>query len=160
MIYPLPFTSHFLIRDWQLSGTATAYSGQPFTPVLNGNKQDAGEPTRPDRVGNGALSNPTQRRWFDLSAFQDVPLTLFRFGNSGRNILDGPRKMQINLALARNFSITEHSRLQFRWEAFNLTNHTNLQLPNADVTPGNQSAGTITKADDGRVMQVALSFRF
>lgn len=159
VIYQLPFTRNFLIREWQVSGTATAYSGQPFTPILS-NNQDAGQPTRPDRIGNGALSNPTQQRWFDLSAFQDVPLTLFRFGNSGRNILDGPRKMQINMALARNFTVSEHGRLQLRWEAFNLTNHTNLQLPNTDVTPGNQSAGTITKADDGRIMQLGLSYRF
>ena len=43
-----------------------------------------------------------------------MPLNGFAFGNSGRNILDGPGSNAINLALNRNFSLREKARLQVR----------------------------------------------
>jgi len=157
VIYQLPFTRNILVRGWQLAGTGTAYSGQPFTPVQTGTV-DKGQPTRPDRIASGALSNPSHLAWFNLAAFQVVPLTAFRYGNSGRNILDGPGSLAINLSVSRNFSISEYGRLQFRWEAFNLTNHTNFQLPNTSIDTA--AGGSITKANGARVMQLALIYRF
>jgi hypothetical protein len=96
--------------------------------------------------------------WFNVAAFQDVPLTAFRYGDSGRNILDGPGTLAINLALSKNFTITEYSKLEFRWEAFNILNHTNFDLPGTSIDTA--GAGTITKAKDPRVMQLALVYRF
>src|SRR5579859_1441226 len=157
VIYQLPFTRNIFVRGWQLAGTGTAYSGQPFTPVQSG-KVDAGQPTRPDRIGPGTVSNPSHLMWFNLADFPVVPLTAFRYGDSGRNILDGPGSLAINLALSKTFTISEYNRLQFRWEAFNVTNHTNFQLPNTSVDTA--AGGTITKANAARVMQLALIFRF
>ncbi|HTD21159.1 MAG TPA: TonB-dependent receptor [Terriglobales bacterium] len=159
VIYQLPFTRNIFVRGWQLAGTGTAYSGQPFTPVqTQGFSVDKGQPTRPDRIASGTLSNPSHLAWFNLAAFQIVPLTAFRYGNSGRNILDGPGSLAINLSVSRNFSISEYGRLQFRWEAFNLTNHTNFQLPNTSIDTA--AGGSITKANAARVMQLALIYRF
>jgi hypothetical protein len=158
LVYQLPFTSNILVRGWQVAGTGTAYSGQPFTPVQTGTV-DAGQPSRPDRIANGSLSNASRLMWFNLAAFPTVPLTAFRFGNSGRNILDGPGFLALNLSLSRNFNLTEHGKLQFRWEAFNITNHTNLALPNTKVD--DPAAGTITKTvGDARVMQLGMIYRF
>src|SRR5439155_17143747 len=83
-IYRLPFNRNFLLRDWQLAGSGTAYSGQPYTPQLSGPSQDLAQATRPDRTVNGSLPNPSPTLWFDLTAFPIVPDTAFRFGNSGR----------------------------------------------------------------------------
>jgi len=60
--------------------------------------------------------------------------------------------------LSREFSIREHNRLQFRWETFNVSNHTNLQLPNDALDKAN--AGTIIKNKPARVMQLGLRYQF
>jgi hypothetical protein len=154
----MPFDRNLLTRGWQLAGSGTAYSGQPFTPVASGGSADLAQATRPDRIANGALSNPSPNLWFNLAAFSLVPDSAFRFGNSGRNILDGPGTVAINLSLSREFRIRERSRAQLRWETFNLTNHTNFQLPNDALDKAN--AGTITKNKPARVIQLGLRLQF
>lgn len=156
--WQLPFQRHWLVRHWQFAGTGRIYSGQPITPQLRGGSATLGEPTRPDRIANGALANPSTDRWFDLSAFTPVPLSLFRFGNSGRNILDGPGFIGINLSTSRRFRLTERASIQFRWEAFNVTNHANFKLPNLSVDLVN--AATITSAQPARIMQAGLRLEF
>jgi hypothetical protein len=104
------------------------------------------------------LPNPTVDRWFDTSCFPQVPLTAFRFGNSRRNILDGPKLMTVNLLLSRNFRVTEKGKLQFRWEVFNVLNHPNFLLPNDNVDEA--GVATITSAKDPRVMQLGAKYSF
>ena len=94
--------------------------------------------------------------WFDKAAFPVVPDSAFRYGNSGRNILDGPGTVAVNLAASRFFRISEKSRMQLRWETFNTTNHSNLSLP--AVTLDKANAGTVTKAKAARVMQLGLRY--
>jgi hypothetical protein len=154
----VPFRGNQLVRGWQIAGSGAAYSGQPFTPQLSGPSNDLAQATRPDRIANGALPHPTPNLWFDLAAFPIVPDTAFRYGTSGRNILDGPGALNINLSLSREFLVREHNRFQLRWEAFNMTNHANLSLPNVNLDKAN--AGTIIKAKDGRVMQIGLRYQF
>jgi outer membrane receptor protein involved in Fe transport len=139
--WQIPWNHDIFTRGWQLSGTGVAYSGQPFTPYVSGANVDLAQASRPNRVGNGSLPNPTSADWFNLNAFQIVPDSAFAFGNSGRNILEGPGTFAMNAALSRRFSIRERTKLIFRFEAFNLTNHTNLQLPGAALDKSN--AGTI-----------------
>jgi len=109
-------------------------------------------------MANGKLSNPTPDLWFALSAFPAVPDGSFRFGTSGRNILDGPGLFSFNTSLSRNFSISERVRLQFRWEVFNLLNHANYGLPNVNVNAPN--GGTITSAGNARLMQLGARLSF
>ena len=154
----LPFRQNAFVRDWQLAGTGTAYSGQPFTPQLSGPSNDLAQATRPDRLANGALDNPTANLWFNPAAFAIVPDSAYRYGNSGRNILDGPHNTNINLALSRNFRLTERAKAQLRWETFNTTNHTNFNLPAINIDKSN--AGTITKAKAARIMQLGLRVQF
>ena len=136
----------------------TVYSGQPFTPQLSGPSNDLAQATRPDRLANGALDNPTANLWYDPAAFAIVPDSAFRYGNSGRNILDGPNATNINLSLSKWFQLAERAKAQFRWETFNTTNHTNLNLPAVNLDKSN--AGTITKAKAARVMQLGLRVEF
>jgi hypothetical protein len=155
--WQIPFHQR-LLRGWQLAGSGTAYSGQPFTPQLSGPSQDLGEATRPDRIASGTLPNPSANLWFNLGAFVTVPDSAYRFGNSGRNILEGPGATAINLALSKAFRIRERARAQFRWEAFNVTNHTNFNLPSDTLDKSN--AGAITGNKPARVMQLGLRCDF
>jgi hypothetical protein len=66
------------------------YTGQPFTPQVDGADVDNGESNRPDRLRKGTLPHPTADLWYDLSAFALVPRGAYRFGSSARKILDGP----------------------------------------------------------------------
>jgi hypothetical protein len=50
--------------------------------------------------------------------------------------------------------ISERGRLQFRWETFNTTNHTDFNLPAEALDKSN--AGTIAKAKPARVMQLGI----
>lgn len=156
--YELPFRGGLLLRGWQVAGTGRFYSGQPFTPQLGTGNISQGEPTRPDRIRHGSVPDPSPERWFDVTAFPLVDLSEFRFGNSGRNILDGPGYQSLNLALSRRFIMSERWRLQFRWEAFNALNHTNFALPVVQVDVKN--AATIASAKPARIMQFGIRIAF
>ena len=153
-----PFRQSRLLKGWQLAGTGRLYSGAPFTPLVGNSQIDLGEADRPDRIGQGTIDNPGPERWFDLNAFAPVPAGAYRFGNSGRNILDGPGTIDFNLSLMKKFAVGERSYFQFRWEAFNVINHANFILPIREVDAAN--GGTITAAGNGRIMQFALRFVF
>ena len=69
------------------------------------------------------------------------------------------------MAAAKNFHLYEATRLQFRMEAFNLTNTPPLLLAtrvtyNPSLTLAQQSFGQITTAGNGRVLQAALKIQF
>ena len=145
-------------KGWTLSGSGRAYTGMPFTLRTSNFDLATGEANRPDRIRKGSLDNPTAQRWYDVSAFPLVPTSAFRFGTAGRNILDGPGFMALNFALARRWTTSEHTSLQFRWEVFNAANHTNFDLPENLVNAAN--AGSIITAADSRQMQFGLKFHF
>ncbi len=56
------------------------------------------------------------------------------FGNYPINTLYGPRFINQDMSLVKNFAITERAKIGFRVEAFNVFNHTNLGLPNNNIT--------------------------
>ncbi len=157
-IWTPQYSRHWLARDWQLSGTSTIYTGPPFTPRVANVTYSSGEATRPDRIAKGAVDRPGPDLWFDRYAFPVVPTGSYRFGNSGRNILDGPGAIVINLSLSRRLRFAESRSLQFRFESFNTPNHPNFNLPenNVDVL----AAGTINRAKNNRNLQLGLRLEF
>ena len=157
-IWQPKFTTHVLVRGWQLSGTTRAYTGAPFTPKVANYSLDLGDAVRPDRIAKGQLEASSADMWFDRSAFPVVPRGSFRFGGSGRNILDGPGTFTLDTSLSRRFAIDESRAFQLRLETFNLTNHTNLNLPETKVDVLN--GGVITRAKTSRVFQLGLRFEF
>jgi len=67
-----------------------------------------------------------------------------RQGNLGRNALRGFGVSQVDLALRRNFSLTETMAFQFRVDAFNIFNRANFANPTGILTSGNFGAATQT----------------
>lgn len=153
-----PHRYNMMLRGWQLAGTGIARTGLPFTLTESNANLNLGEASRPNRIAKGTLPNPTPQAWYNVSAFPAVPDGSFLFGDSGRNILDGPGLLQINLSLCRNFAIRERTKLQIRWDAFNFLNRVNLGQPVVTVNTAN--AGTITTANTARSMQVAMRLSF
>ena len=174
-VYALPLGRNIVLRGWQLAGDVRVHSGQPFTPTLS-NSQDKGEATRPNRLCPGALPNPTPAAWFNLACFEttqeatpnpppNAPPTYSNFfpspnpfGNSGRDILDGPGLFTMDFGLSRNFHFGEQRVLQFRWEAFNALNRANFQLPAGKVD--SNAAAQISATNAPRIMQFGVRFQF
>jgi hypothetical protein len=87
-------------------------------------------------------------------------------GSAGRNSLIGPGLAELDYSVSRNFampSISESARLQFRAEAFNLTNSANFEPPLPNISLYNAkgaplaSAGIITAtATTSRQIQLGL----
>lgn len=157
-LYELPLGRHVLARNWQVSGTGRFQTGPPVTVLVSSSQLDQGEANRPDRLGKGTLANPTPEMWYDKSAFTIVPNGSFRFGTSGRNVLDGPGLAELNMSLLRRFRLRERCTAQFRAEAFNSLNHPNFDLPNQNV---NAPAGsTITGTRTPRLFQLGMRLQF
>jgi len=132
--------NYALPGGWQVNGINTFQTGLPFTPTLAATTINTGTGQRPDRIADGALSDPTVDRWFDTSAFT-TPAP-FTYGNAGRNILYGPGRVNFDFSVFKEFRIREGMRLQFRTECFNVLNTAQFDLPNAAI--GAANAGTIT----------------
>ena len=79
---------------------------------------------------SGEVGPGTQ--WFDTSAFAVVN-DLNRFGTSPFYLLHGPGLFNADLALARNFKLTERFALQFRCQSINFTNSPHFSNPNGDL---------------------------
>ena len=151
-----------VVGGWALSGIVNLEAGQYFTPTLSdASSLNSTIALRPDRIGSGRVSNPDRFKWFNPADF--VTPAPFVYGNSGRNILEGPGFDSLDLSLAKAFAITERVHLEFKWDAFNALNHVNLANPNASISPGvlNSPAGTITGiVDFRRRMQVGAHLTF
>jgi outer membrane receptor protein involved in Fe transport len=147
-----------LLRDWQVSGTSTIYTGPPFTPKLGTVDYTNGSASRPDRLSKGTLDNPTVDQWFDRTAFPIVPLGSYRWGSSGRNVLDGPGTFIVNIGLSRKIKFAENKALQFRLDSLNLPNHPNFNLPEnrVDILSG----GTIGRAKTNRTLTLGARLEF
>jgi len=145
----------YVLRDWQTSGNFLAYSGQPFTPKVSGT-QDLGVATRPNRTCNGTLSNRTNSEWFNPGCFV-VPAS--GFGNSGRNVLEGPDSVVLNLAVGRVFTIPkELGSFEFRLEGFNALNHPSFGYPS--VTIGSTTTAGVISSTTGNQRLVQISGRY
>jgi len=99
-----------------------------------------------------------------------------QFGNAPRNFVRGFGAWQMDLAVRREFPIREKVKLQFRAEAFNIFNHPNFGLINANYCSGGpgctfgQATGTLAAAlgvlsplyqtGGPRSMQFALKLQF
>ncbi len=119
--------------------------------------------SRPDLAGNprsgfSANQDPTQRGplAYNPAAFA-IPTGL-TFGNVGRNTLNLPGRVNFDFGVFKKFPITEKTGFDFRWENFNLFNHTQFNAINSAFGPGNFLH--LTNTHDGRRMQLGLRFYF
>ncbi len=163
--YDLPFGEGLLRGGWQTFGIWTFQTGRPFTVALlpdldNSNTGRStlgfGANDRPNVLRNAAVSQPGPDGWFDTTAFAMPPFG--SFGNAGRNIMTGPGVQNVNVSVLKNTSLGERARLQFRAEAFNLSNHVNLDLP--DIFLGSPTFGKIQSAGSPRRIQFGLKLLF
>jgi hypothetical protein len=138
-----------LLAAWRLAGTITASSGVPYTARVLGNLSDATGSgnlgsSRPDATG---LAVNSGSGFFNPTAFTFGPAG--RFGNAGRNTIEGPSRFAANFSLLRSFHPTERYHIEFRIDASNLTNRaviTNFSTVLNSVNYGRASAALPMRA--------------
>jgi len=153
-----------LTQNWNFSTVYRVQTGMPFTISVFGDTANSGtvlgeNPIRANATGAPVFGPGTHnaQEWFNPAAFATPPA--YTFGNVGRNSVYGPGLQTMDIALARSLQIKEKATFQFRFEAFNALNKTNLGTPNRYVNE--PQFGTITMAmTPGREIQLSgrLSF--
>ncbi len=166
---PVKVRSHSLgyaLNGWQISGTMFWHSGVPFsvlsTPYsANGNGIVQGSGPQFASVIPGVplydhhqipgVTQPGTLQWLNPDAFVsavdpttgqcnggDSPQNC-QFGNLGRNALRGPNFVWSDFYLTKLFPLTEHVKLRFEGQFFNVFNHPNFALPSVVQAgiPGN-----------------------
>jgi carboxypeptidase family protein len=165
---------------WQVSGITTYATGIPVTiqPLPGGLADQSligtvGFGWNVDQASRlpGKILNNTDPRsgqtYFNTSIFVpegcvDAACTggaaIGSVGNANRRFFHGPGIANWDMALLKETPLTETKSLEFRFEAFNIFNHAQFQNPGG--TFSTSSFGVVTAANDPRLMQVALKFRF
>jgi hypothetical protein len=154
--------------NWQFSPILTIQSGQAFNVVSGVDSALDGDGAgleRPNQVlPNPYCSGKNASCWLNAGAFA-IPAD-GSFGNLVANSLRGPGLVQLDVSLARNIPIREGVVLQFRADAFNLPNVTNLSTPVSTLTSGNFGAITSdvtavgSAVGDPRIVQLSLKLSF
>ena len=98
-------------------------------------------------------------KWFDPTVFSTP--AAYSFGNAPRtfNSVRSDTTRNIDLSLHKNTNLNERIAVQFRAEAFNLTNTPVFAPPNASY--GSLTFGVVSsQANQPRVVQLALKLLF
>jgi Carboxypeptidase regulatory-like domain/TonB dependent receptor/TonB-dependent Receptor Plug Domain len=153
-----------IFGGWQLNGIFAKFSGLPFTPTASGTSLNQPFNTQVADQINPQVAIPggigTGATWFDTSAY--APVTQARLGTAGRNSLRGPGDTSLDLGLARRFTLREWLRLEFRAEAFNVSNTPSFANPSGNASSGTfgHITSTAGSAADSRVIRFSGKFTF
>lgn len=192
-----------IVGGWQISAINTSQSGTPFNLTYSPNSTQQVSPQisatyrganeyRPDLVSGKAITQGKSSRaantgyvnYINLSAFVIPPAKdaagnyLSPFGNAPRNPGRTPAFNETDLDVNKRFDTPlENMKVEFRAEAYNVFNHTNLYLPGnisgsqgtttavvgtggsvpASAITGNPTGGgQITSTFEPRILQLAL----
>ena len=181
-----------LIGGWQISGITNAQTGQPFSVSYSAPGSPIGQVSgRANRVPGVPLypAKKTLGEWFNPAAFTAPPCynsvetgsstlncqavynagvtagvtTYATYGNSGYDMLRGPRFQDWDMSLQKNIPWREHYNVQLRADSFNVFNHPNFGTPNANIS--NSNVGTVTGVSgtpsyEQRTLEFAAKFSF
>jgi hypothetical protein len=162
----------YALNGWQISGTAFWHSGVPFSVLstpYSANGQGIVQGSGPQfasmvrgvdpycrHCNIAGVTQPGTIQWLNPDAFVsavdpstgacnggDTPQDC-RFGNLARNSLRGPDFVWNDFYLTKSLPVTEHTKLRFDAQFFNIFNHANFALPSMVLAgiPGKPSTQT------------------
>jgi hypothetical protein len=145
-------------------------SGNGYDPVGLG----GGYTVRPNI--SGKMHYFKQRgRWFNVGQFSNVvPVwqggSNLGFGNTGKDAVVGPGRVNFTTSLYKSFAITERAHFELRFESFNTFNHTEFNGLNTGYAPQNgafsnvfnqgNKFGQVNSAWDSRNLELGGKFVF
>jgi hypothetical protein len=155
--------THSLLGGWEWTGNETFATGTPIT-ITNGTTygDNAGVG---NAVGTGSYADIVGNPKANVPGISDLASTAYSkfaynpgayaipqgltFGNSGRDSLPGPYRINFDMALHKEIPVREKMSFEFRLEAFNVFNHTEWSGYNTGLTCPLPNSGnsTITGGD-------------
>ncbi len=169
VVYELPFgsdrrykSSHALVNTalggWQVNTITSFSSGTPYTLTVSGDIANVGNTfVQPNLAGNPVPQQRSAKEWINPSAFVTPPR--YTFGTFGRNALRSNWYRDVDLSVFKVFPLFERANIEFRAEAFNLTNSAVFAAPGSTV--GTPTFGVVsTLANTPRELQFALKIQF
>jgi hypothetical protein len=175
IVYETPKFSNakvsMLASGWKLAGIYRAQSAPWLTVSLASDVALNGQSAATERpvqvLQNPLCANPSPTCWINPAAFAlPAPGTISPLG---RGNIPGPAFFQIDAAISREFRIHGGATLEFRGEAFNLSNsyRAGVSPPSLatggsglSLTYGTSTFGQVQTALDPRIIQVAAKFTF
>ena len=164
-VYELPFFKEstnpvgWVLKDWQVNGIFSAFSGTPFS--IGGNNPTllapgAGFVSINQNGDAKRLGRPgPDEKFLDPSVFSQ-PSGL-QWGNSGRNAFRGPSVWNLDFSAFRNIRIGRY-RVELRAQASNVLNHSRWGNPNTNFN--SPTFMQIFTVDTPRTVQLGLRFQF
>jgi hypothetical protein len=144
---------------WRLSGIYRWSSGDPLNILSGQDRALSGTSNqRVDQISAGGYTGSAAplKNYLNPAAFA-LP-ALGTYGKMRFDGLAGPAVWSFDVALSRGFQIQERQRVEFRAEAFNVTNSFRPQDPTTSLT--SNTFGQIRSSYDPRIMQFALKYVF
>ncbi len=191
-VYKLPFFSkgadltHSILGGWELAGTFIDETGLIATVTGAGGILGSNNGYDPVGLGggytvrpniSGKMSYPKKwNSWFDTTKFSNVvPVwqggSNLGFGNTGKDAVVGPGRVNFTTSLYKSFSVTERAHFELRFESFNTFNHSEPNGLNTGYAPQggaygnnaltkNNTFGQVSSAWDSRVLELGGKFVF
>jgi hypothetical protein len=164
-VYELPFAKDstnpvaMVVKDWQVNGIFSAFSGTPFS--IGGNNPSLLAPGAGSVLANQVgelrrVGDPgPDEKFYDPSAFAH-PSGL-QWGDTGRNAFRGPSVWNLDFSAFRNINIGRY-RMELRAQATNVLNHS--RWGNPDTSINSPTFMQIFSVDAPRSIQLGLRFAF
>ncbi len=163
---------------WRITGITTFQTGFPIyvydsaqRSLTDTNLSFFQPPDKPDSIAPGQIVDPRtstfvnatkggttslDHYYFDPNRFALEPFGTI--GNAGRGALHGPGINNFDFSLMKDTKLTEGTRVELRFEFYNLFNHTQFLNPVNNINSSN--FGRVTSARDPRLIQLAAKFYF
>ena len=153
-----PFVNAVL-GGWQFQTINNFRSGVPWTPTISTDVANIGvTPQHPNIVAAGGCASTGSLTHAFNAADYAVPAA-YTYGNSGVDTCYTDNHQEIDMSLSKEFNVTEGSKFQFRFEAFNVPNLTDFSGPSTNIDAS--TYGQITSiSNTPRQLQFALKYVF
>ena len=147
-----------VIKDWQINGIFSAFSGTPFTIAGDNtalSQRHGPADDRPDLRPPSRRATPDPTRCTTIRQRFAQPGN--KWGNTGRNFLRGPGQWNLDFSVFRAIPFGRY-RAEFRAEASNVLNHTRWGNPVTGFTDPNFMR--VRSNQPARRVQLGLRFQF
>jgi hypothetical protein len=177
-VYELPFgpSKRFVnksgavgkvVGGWQIAGIARYFSGRPLGIRGGASLPLFGGANRPNRVPGVDIRtgvsrsdfDPATDLWLNINAFEKpAPYTIGNLGPRLSNVRGFPTYNE-DFTIFKFIPITEHHRLEFRAEMYNVFNRLNFSGIRTNIN-STSSFGKVTGVADPRHIQIMLKYHF
>jgi len=164
-----------VVGGWKLGSIMSFHTGFPITVASNAFYSTSvnARAARANHLRPLHVSGRTETNWFGTDpsaqtcasdtdngtcAYQEQSAS--SFGNASVGSERDPGYQQIDLALSKDFAVTEGSHIEFRSDFLNAFNMVSLAPPSNNASPGNNFGQISNTVNEPRNIQLALKFVF